>query len=563
MKTTKRILSIVLAVVLVLSMNVLFASAAAEKGKITIKNAEKGNSYTIYKVFDATYTIDEQTKVKSVSYTTKNEALIKAIQADMEKAAPTSTQQAGTVCPFTLNGGAAQDGSYEVVHKAGFDTAMGRGWVLNNKALLTEFTSTKACTTGNTVVFDNLDLGYYLIVPATGSVATVETVAPTAEIIDKNTRTPSGLSKVSSADGEAVAIGDTVDYTIQFSAPNFYTVSESSSKQVKDYTVVDTAIGLGNISVTSIRYYKSTEDPTDPTKGTEIAKSAATGDNGYTLVKTTATKEVTIGKEKRNVTQNISTFTLPWVDSSNASLYASPVTVVIRYTMAVNADATQTADLNASNGFKVTADFTGGGSKDFTPTVPVNKLATTSLSIRKIDAANTSTVLEGAQFVLYKVVPNTIDPTATGVTTATGAISPTKELYYKWDESTKTYTWTDKLGEATKKEADNKYETQEFMGLGEGTYYLREIEAPKGYTKAADMKVEISYADKAFTVKLNGEKVDVNDYNYYTLLIADAKGNPMPSTGGTGTVLFVAIGSLLFLAAGVTLVAKKRLYNEG
>ena len=55
----KKILSLMMAFVLVLSMSVT-AFAADGQGSITITNATIGESYSVYKLFDATYNADAE-----------------------------------------------------------------------------------------------------------------------------------------------------------------------------------------------------------------------------------------------------------------------------------------------------------------------------------------------------------------------------------------------------------------------------------------------------------------------------------------------------------------------
>ena len=557
MKNTNKILAAVLAVVMVFALAV--PAFAANEGSITITNAQIGKTYTIYKAFDATYstyTEGGQTKT-AVSYSTKNAALIAAIEADKAKEAPTDASKAGTVCPFTFDGEADATGRITIVHKEGFPTAMGKGWLKNNTALLTEFSDSKTCESGTSVAFTGIPTGYYVILPGDGATATVTTAAPTVEVIDKNPSAPSGFAKSTAAESKGVAIGDTLDYEMSLTATNFYTESGSStSKAIYKYEIADIAIGLENLTVSSVRYYKAGEDVTDATKGTAIpAYNADSAKNGYKVVKTTTT---VAGANSTTVTKTTNTFEIPWAtvsDNVYTSLYPAPVTVVIRYKMTVNEDATKTANLTADNEMSVKISY-DGGTKEFPPSqdTPDQKSSvhTTSLSIRKVDAADDSVALSNAKFVLYKIVP------------IEGATQEplTKKVYYKWDTTNKKGIWVDTLANATEMTADNQYGTQEFKGIGEGTFYLHETLPPAGYNPGEDITVVISY-DEGFTVTIDGAETDPNSYNYYTVVVANSKGSAMPATGGTGTVLLVSVGVVLFLAAGIVLVTKKRMYNEG
>ena len=51
---------------------------------------------------------------------------------------------------------------------------------------------------------------------------------------------------------------------------------------------------------------------------------------------------------------------------------------------------------------------------------------------------------------------------------------------------------------------------------------------------------------------LNPEK------EYIPLEVINKKGTTLPSTGGMGTTIFYAVGSILVLGAAIILIAKKR-----
>lgn len=102
----------------------------------------------------------------------------------------------------------------------------------------------------------------------------------------------------------------------------------------------------------------------------------------------------------------------------------------------------------------------------------------------------------------------------------------------------------------------------EIKNLAAGTYYLKELEAPKGYnplTSPVEFTIETVENDGVVTEKItvNGEAVDEID-------IENKAGSPLlPETGGAGTVALVVVGCVLFIITGVILVTKKRVYNEG
>lgn len=87
------------------------------------------------------------------------------------------------------------------------------------------------------------------------------------------------------------------------------------------------------------------------------------------------------------------------------------------------------------------------------------------------------------------------------------------------------------------------------FGLKEGTYYLKEIEAPKGYNKLTQsLTVDI---DKDGNISVNGTASDKVE-------VQNNKGDLLPSTGGMGTTLIYLIGGALVLGSGIVLANKKR-----
>ena len=94
-------------------------------------------------------------------------------------------------------------------------------------------------------------------------------------------------------------------------------------------------------------------------------------------------------------------------------------------------------------------------------------------------------------------------------------------------------------------------------GLDAGTYYLKEITPPDGYSACKVIPVTIK-ADHSRNdlVNLEGSNL-TND-----IVNIKAGGITLPSTGGIGTTLFYVVGGGLMVAAIVLLVTKKRMENK-
>ena len=131
---------------------------------------------------------------------------------------------------------------------------------------------------------------------------------------------------------------------------------------------------------------------------------------------------------------------------------------------------------------------------------------------------------------------------------------------------------------ATPLTADNSYSTVEIKNLYDDEFYLQEIEAPAGYqcpTVPYLVKVEPNENTESsqlhFTVTISNQNnsalpaatMKANENNFYTAQLVDGESTTLPTTGGKGTLALIAIGLLLFMAAAVVLVTKKRMYNEG
>lgn len=135
-----------------------------------------------------------------------------------------------------------------------------------------------------------------------------------------------------------------------------------------------------------------------------------------------------------------------------------------------------------------------------------------------------------------------------------------KTAYFKCDATAKVYKfagWTAVEGavcEFTTPDDGNIA----FEGLDSGTYYLEEIEAPKGYNKLNDA-IKFTIADEKASVK---GQVSYDTDSTGTIKVLNNAGTTLPTTGGIGTTIFYLIGGGLMVAAAVLLIAKKRMENK-
>lgn len=341
-----------------------FASAqevntnAGGAGTITVSNASQGQTYTAYKLFDATVTTDGS----GISYKLP--------------AGKTATNFGGDTW-FEV------DSKGNVTAKAGADltSAEFKGWAVANGEKIVS-----AQAEDNTLVFTNVPYGYYYIESSLGSIITVDSTKPNVTVIDKNTTNPTipdpndgGGKKIlsnSATTSETTAkIGDTINFQIKFNATNYVT-KDRQTKQIVSYTIEDspTALAINKDSV-----------------------------------------EVTVGGV--NITAKVSKsfdsngnmkLILTWADTSanNKTIYNLPSEAVIKYSAVVTKDA---KDGEASNTAKIGYNTSDAPNTDPTPVDPDKPTETTKVTTHRFALKKTNNVgetLTGAEFKLYDAANN-------------------------------------------------------------------------------------------------------------------------------------------------------------
>ena len=247
MKRTKRIASVLLALVMALSL-ITTAFAAGETGSITIDNAVVGQTYTIYQILDL-----ESYDAKAGAYAYK----------------------ATTAWNDFINSGAIK-GTYVNVDAQGYVTWVKDADVAAFAKLAQKYAAdhnianqgTKTADS-TTVEFTNLDLGYYLVDSTLGTICSLDTTNPSVTIKEKNAA-PTNVKEVeedsTSKYGTAndADIGQTVHFkstiTAQAGAENY--VFHDKMSAGLQYTGV-TGITLNGNIVDTANYVVKTTDITD------------------------------------------------------------------------------------------------------------------------------------------------------------------------------------------------------------------------------------------------------------------------------------------------------------
>lgn len=123
----------------------------------------------------------------------------------------------------------------------------------------------------------------------------------------------------------------------------------------------------------------------------------------------------------------------------------------------------------------------------------------------------------------------------------------------------------DKIAEATSSD-DGVINFGDVSKLAAGTYYLKELQAPSGYSALTSVvKVVISTATPNdnttydFKYSMNeGEENNVGEDGVISLDITNNKGFNLPATGGMGTYLFTIGGLVIMAGAALLLIASKK-----
>ena len=274
---------------------------------------------------------------------------------------------------------------------------------------------------------------------------------------------------------------------------------------------------------------------------------------------------------------------------ANLKVYEKGADIEIRYSATVNQDAKigtegeiNVVHLEYSN--NPNFDYGGipddqDGPKGITPDSKT-RVFTTAIELVKVDGKNNNT-LTGAEFEIkgdsmkkVLVTEGVFEEDASGEYWRLEDGTYTKED--PGAENTTKYTLTTKT--FIKDIAPTNVECRAFVnaegklvleGLGAGTYTVKEIKAPAGYNLLKnDIVIEVGFtapdpetAGCNWTFTVNGNVTNDTD-GMLKFDVKNYSGLVLPSTGGMGTTLFYALGSILLVAAGVLIISKKRMAKK-
>ena len=509
MKRVKKLLTMVMALAMVFTMSMTaFAQDAATgkggNGTITVNNASKGVTYTLYKVFDAS--VGEKGEIV---YT----------KADLAENDYFEKNASGNVV--------AKDAAYEGAHTNNKLSAGAIEWI---KANGTEVKSVES--DGTALQFTGLEYGYYYITSSLkddGGAITVTSTNPSAIVNDKNSEKPSwtpddGENKGGKSivvDGKTVKendmnIGDTATFQLSINTSNFV-----DGKQIREYVVKDNIPdGFTFESIESVQV-----------NGADAAYTA-TNDSFPISVSWYGTN----------------------ADGNQASLYPANAKLVITYKAKLNEKAV-IAGAGNINTAKFGWNYTTDGETPGVPTMPTNpdqlsteeKTTTYTYAIALKKVNEKGKALKGAEFK----VPFTVEGTDGNYT----VVKAEGETTVKCDatgvvviKGVKAGTYS--ITETTAPDGYNKLTAPfdvEAVKTGEITTNTIVYLDANGTETTTETNTKVAYTNENLAASV---KVVVNK-----------AGSLLPSTGGMGTTIFTVTGAILMLIAAVIFVTRRRMKN--
>lgn len=494
-KAMKKLMAALLAVAMVCAMAIpAFAAGGAGattgEGKITIDNAVIGHTYKIYRILNLQY----NETAKSFRYE-KNNKWGAFVDEQSDKLAV----DANGVVTWKEGVSAEKDGA---PIKA---LAIAAGQYVKDQGTAFAADDSKVAAS-STVIFDNLPLGWYLVVSdlTNDAICSIDTTAKEVTIKEKN-GVPTVTKEVEYASGSWGQgndgnVGDTV---------NFQTTIYVTDGNPTNYILHDEMSNGLDFKEDSIVVKKNDERFTDYTKETPT--------DGCTF-------EIKFNKDSLQPNDK----------------------VVVTYSATINSNAVVGTAGNENKTWLKYGDngeTTHGKTKTYTWKFNILKYFTDSNDDKKY--------LANVEFVLYR--KNADD----------------KAEYAKFDSNNKLTGWTENESEAGKL-TTNATSNVTVKGLDKGTYFLKETATPVGFNGlTSDVEVQIDSSCNTLsgaTYTVMYKMVDAEDFTNTdeekVVPIENKRGTTLPGTGGIGTTIFYVIGGGLMVAAAILLITKKRMENR-
>ncbi|MFQ6948012.1 MAG: SpaH/EbpB family LPXTG-anchored major pilin [Blautia hansenii] len=360
---------------------------------------------------------------------------------------------------------------------------------------LKEYIATKSTTedasaikTPGKATFSSLADGYYIIVPsgATFSPNLVTVVGGEEKTVNLKGKDPTTEKKVEDKDWASAQVGKKVTFKVTSQVPDM------TGKKNYVFRLKDT---LSEGLTMNVNDFKSVK----------IGEAALTKDSDYTVKVEPGTKA-----ETTDLVVEINGF-----EKYNGQAGSN---IVFEYQAEVNKDAVTVK--NATNEAHVEY---GNDPNQMGSSQPDKvKVYTHTLTIKKVDGKDNQISLAGAEFELYEGSPAQGD----AIKLVKESANNGNNEYYVADSTEQTTATTTVVSPANG--------TIVIKGLKAGKYTLKETKAPAGYNKGGDITITITAdsSDQGENVIVTGNSIEVKNNS----------GIQLPSTGGMGTIIFVAAG---------------------
>ena len=456
--------------------------------------AKNDNVYHIYKVFDATVANG------GISYT------VMAGKTDV----PT---------------GFTKDANGYVTH-AGDATELTPAEIAAIKTYINGDTPVVTVTTSNESSFtvSGLEYGYYFIDTTVGTLVTVNSTNPNANVSDKNEIPPlnkkiTGASSYDTAGLNAIAqVGTNVEFTVDLTI----------AKGAKNYSFHDLMTNGLKFNRDVVVY---TQNP------------GPQGTDRSSMSKLTASQDYTADYTAGGTGAYAYTFKVDLADEYVAD-HEDQVLYFVYSAEVTNAALTTDPENNTA-----WLDYGQTPGENHTPKKTVHVYSAKVVVYKDEEvAANTAGAVENTEtHKWYKPLAG-----------AGFVLQNSDNKYYKFTgtdtDGEPLVEWVDSIDDASEYTSQNTgYLDHEFVGLPAGTYTLVEKTVPASYTKAPNQTITINAADSNDEHKF--EAVNL----VKSLEVENKQGTALPSTGGIGTTLFYIGGGILVLAAVILLVTKRRM----
>lgn len=504
----KKFLAIFLTLTMILTMSAVPAFAAGEgSGSITINGVTSNTTYEIYKILDldsyyTPTTGGESTDQGRYSYVLGENSPWEDFFKG-EGAAYISFTDEGHEGYAVWKGNESADRVIEFSKLAlAYAEAKGISPVKSSKN-----TGDFTISEGNGT-FSGLDLGYYLVDSDMGALCGLTTTKPTASIEAKN-GTPTLTKEVKEdSDGQygdknTADIGQIVEYKVEITA----------QKGAQNYVMHDVmSDGLsfqpGTLKVTL------NDDEVKATTTTTVGEQ---------------TVEVKNYEVKTEGSCAGCTFDVVFSDAFCKTL-KSDDKLVVTYNALLDSDAVIYNDSNPN-----TAWLSYGTGNHKTPGSQVDTY-TFAADIIKTDALGN--LLDGAEFRIYDAATGGKEIKVVAATPAEGSTIPVYRVAADAETGVNIVVTNGQI---------------RVNGLDSDTYYLEEKIQPAGYNKLTERV--------AFTIGTENLNATIEGTTYKDggVRVINNTGTVLPETGGFGTTMFILLGGLAVMAAGIFLFINKRM----